>query len=59
MSLLTDGIRSEREYSHFSEEFIRQLAAKKPKPLLVTGLCDGAADAFLVSAISDFRKEVG
>ena len=59
MSLLTDGIRSEREYSHFSEEFIRQLAAKKPKPLLVTGLCDGAADAFLVSAISDFRKEGG
>lgn len=59
MSLLTDGIRTEREYTQFFNEFKRQLAARKTQPLLVTGLCDGAADAFLVSVISDLRKEGG
>ncbi len=54
MGILNDCIRIDTEYRHF----IRTLKSDfrdKPLPILASGLCDGAADAFLLSALEDSR----
>ncbi|MBQ8310643.1 MAG: transcription-repair coupling factor [Clostridia bacterium] len=58
MSLLTQCIRSDPEYLqllHVAERNFRD----KPLPILASGLCDGASDAFLVSLIEDTKKARG
>ena len=54
--LLYDLVRRDGEYKQLLEG-VRQEFIKKPLPLLVTGLCEGASDAFLVSLVSDVRKK--
>ena len=52
MSLLTDSIRQDPEY----KQLLRTLEhdfRHNPLPILASGLCDGAADAFLVSLLED------
>lgn len=60
MSIFTDAIRKDGEYSQFLETFKRELRpGSEPKPLLVSGLCEGASDAFLLAALKDsagYRK---
>lgn len=55
MSILTACIRSDNEYRHFIKTLERDFR-EKPLPILASGLCDGAADAFLVSTIQDSSK---
>jgi len=55
MSILTDVIREDREYSGLSKAVEKEFKAPTPLPLLVTGLCDGAADSLLRSLITDMR----
>ena len=55
MSILTDCIRSDNEYRHFIKTLERDFR-EKPLPILASGLCDGAADAFLVSALQDSAR---
>ncbi|MBQ9760874.1 MAG: transcription-repair coupling factor [Clostridia bacterium] len=55
MSILTACIRSDNEYKQFIRTLERDFR-EKPLPILASGLCDGAADAFLVSALEDSVK---
>ena len=56
MSMLTDVIREDREYGQLIRAIDKEFKAPNTLPLLVTGLCDGAADSLLVSLITDSRK---
>ena len=54
MSILEEVIRADGEYTQFREALGKQFrAGSDPKPLLVSGLCEGAADAFLVAGTKD------
>ncbi len=55
MSILTACIRSDNEYKHFIRTLERDFR-ENPLPILASGLCDGAADAFLVSALQDSER---
>ena len=55
MSILNDCIRSDTEYRHFLTTLERDFRAS-PLPILASGLCDGAAEAFLVSTLEDSRR---
>ncbi len=57
MSVLTDSIREDGEYRHLLDSVKREFSVPKPLPLLVNGLCDGAADALFVSLLSDLKGE--
>ncbi len=52
MSLLTQCIRSDPEYAQLLRVATRNFR-DKPLPILASGLCDGASDAFLVSLVED------
>ncbi len=52
MNLLTSAIRTDPEYGQLLAAVRRNLK-DKPLPLLANGLCEGAAEAFLVSIIED------
>lgn len=52
MSLLTSSIRSDPEYGQLLAAAKRNFT-DKPLPLLANGLCEGAAEAFIVSLIED------
>ena len=52
MNLLTSAIRSDPEYGQLLAA-LRRNFKDKPLPLLANGLCEGAAEAFLVSLIED------
>ena len=58
MSLLTQCIRSDPEYAQLLRVAERNFR-DKPLPILASGLCDGASDAFLVSLIEDTKKTRG
>ena len=55
MSLLTQCIRSDPEYAQLLRVAQRNFR-DHPLPILASGLCDGASDAFLVSLIEDTRE---
>ncbi len=57
MSILTDSIREDGEYRHLFESVKREFSVPKPLPMLVNGLCDGAADALFVSLLRDVKRE--
>ena len=52
MNLLTSAIRTDPEYGQLLAAVKRQLK-DKPLPLLANGLCEGAAEAFIISLIED------
>ena len=52
MSLLTESIRQDLEYKQLLKT-LEQDFRHKPLPILASGLCDGASDAFLVSLLGD------
>ena len=52
MSILTESIRQDTEYKQLLRVLERDFR-QKPLPILASGLCDGAADAFLVSLLKD------
>ena len=54
-NVLTDTIRHDAEYTQLLEALRRELKASKPCPVLVNGLCEGAADAMLVSVLEDLQ----
>lgn len=59
MSFLTDAVRFDGEYRQLTDAVDSGLSAQKPLPLVVTGLCDGAADSFFVSFLSDLKHKNG
>ncbi len=58
MSLLTSAIRTDPEYGQLVEAARRNFR-DKPLPLLANGLCEGAAEAFIVSLVEDLCKTEG
>ncbi len=56
-NILTQTIRADREYTQLLETAKHQLKAPKPLPILINGLCEGAADAMLVSLLEDLPRE--
>jgi len=52
MSLLTSSIRLDSEYKQLLRALEHDYRAN-PLPILASGLCDGASDAFLVSLLED------
>ncbi len=55
MSILTSCIREDHEYLQLLRTAERNFRTK-PLPILASGLCDGASDAFLVCLIEDTQK---
>ena len=55
MSILNECIRQDTEYRHFIR-ILEQDFRNQPLPILASGLCDGASEAFLVSALEDSRR---
>ncbi|MBE6600773.1 MAG: transcription-repair coupling factor [Ruminococcaceae bacterium] len=56
MSILTDSIREDGEYGHLLKTVRRELSVKNPLPILISGLCDGAADALFISTLNDLSE---
>ena len=52
MNLLTSAIRTDPEYGQLLAA-VRRNFKDKPLPLLANGLCEGAAEAFIMSLIED------
>ena len=53
MSFITDSIRLDGEYRQLLDTVKKEFCAHKPYPIAVSGLCDGATDAFYVSLVRD------
>jgi len=56
MNVLTDCIRLDAEYAQVLRAVLESKERNRPLPLLVTGLCDGAADAIYAALIEDTKK---
>ncbi len=54
-NILTDAIRQDGEYKQLSKTVQGLMSARSPQPILLTGLCEGAADAAYVSLIEDLK----
>ncbi len=52
MSILTDSIRRDTEYTQLLKTVERDFRSN-PLPILASGLCEGASDAFLISLLTD------
>ena len=57
MSIVTDFIRLDKEYGALFDCINSARRANTPFPTLVSGLCEGASDAALVTLIKDLKKE--
>ncbi len=57
MSIVTDFVRADREYSQLLKDVLSAKSARTPLPILVSGLCDGATDAVYASLIKDVRAK--
>ncbi len=55
-NILTSAVRSDPEYDQLLRT-VRQDFRTNPLPILVSGLCEGATDALLVSLLEDTAKE--
>ncbi len=55
MSILTQTLRKDTEYQQLLKALERDFRLS-PLPILASGLCDGAGDAFLVSVLEDSRS---
>lgn len=56
MNIILDRLRSEREYSQIKKSYEESRTRKRRYPFLITGLCEGALDAFLAAFTSDEKN---
>lgn len=57
MNRFTDCVRSDGEYGQLLTAILKNQTAHTALPVLVTGLCDGAADAVYASLIADLKQK--
>ncbi len=57
MTLLTQTIRADKEYTQLLETATKQFKALKTLPILINGLCEGASDAMLASLLCDLPRK--
>ncbi len=55
MNMLTDSIRSDREYRQLLQAISEQSAAANSLPIVAAGLCDGATDITYAAIVEDVR----
>ena len=53
MNILMDRIRAEREYGQITDNLRAQIKSSRRAPAMITGLCEGACDAFLAALTSE------
>ncbi len=58
MNILLDSIRENREYGEIRKALKSRGDAARRYPSLVTGLCEGALDAFLAACVYDEEKGI-
>ena len=59
MNIITQSIRNEKEYAGLLANAITQSNSSRPHPMSLTGLCDGASEAFYVEFVADVKRETG
>ncbi len=59
MKRITDYLKENKEYKQVYDCFTEQRSARKPLPMTVTGLCDGARSAFCRAIVEDYRRDGG
>ncbi|MBE6574025.1 MAG: transcription-repair coupling factor [Ruminococcaceae bacterium] len=59
MRQITDYLRENKEYKQIYKCFTEQRSARKPLPMTVTGMCEGARSAFCRAIIEDYRRDGG
>ncbi len=59
MNIITQNIKIEKEYVGLLSNAVSQTKSQRPHPMSLTGLCDGASEAFYVEFASDVKKETG
>ncbi len=59
MNILTDSIRRDSEYTQLLSCALKEFEAREALPISASGLCEGAADALLISLIEDIKYEKG
>ncbi len=59
MNIITQSIKNEKEYSGLLANAITQSKNSRPHPMSLTGLSDGAAEAFYIEFVTDIKKETG
>ena len=57
MNIILDRLRREREYGQIKKAYEELRFRKRRYPFLITGLCEGALDAFLASFALDEKNE--
>ena len=57
MSIIADVIKTDKEYKELLASVKLAFSAVKPLRIAAGGLCDGAADAAVISLISDLKSE--
>ena len=57
MNILTDCIRGDGEYAQLRKAVVSMQTSRTALPILVTGLCDGAADVAYAALIEDIRAK--
>ena len=57
MSIISDAIRTDKEYRELLHCAKLAFSAVKPLRIAAGGLCDGASDAAVISLIEDLKKE--
>ena len=57
MSIISDVIRTDKEYRELLNCAKLAFSAVKPLRIAAGGLCDGASDAAVISLIEDLKKD--
>lgn len=57
MNILTDCVRSDGEYAQLLRAIVNTKTARTALPILLSGLCDGAADAMYAALLEDLKKK--
>ncbi|MGN1095709.1 MAG: transcription-repair coupling factor [Eubacteriales bacterium] len=56
MNIVLDRMRREREYGQIKKSYEESFSRQRRYPFLITGLCDGALDAFVAAFASDEKN---
>ena len=59
MSIVTQQIKQEKEYKSILSNAVSQLNSDRPHPMSLTGLSEGASEAFYTELISDIKQSTG
>lgn len=59
MSIITQQIKGEKEYKSLVQNLLTQISSPRPRPMSVTGMSEGASEAFYNELITDISTETG